>query len=171
MTCLEFSGTGGWPPGFAADNSGTVYRVLQDILYEAARQPYGYRDMLCVKLNELYWQILRNENAAAEEKNFDYIINYITENVHEKFSLADCARQLHISYDHFRHVFKKLTGYSPQQFRIKQRLLASEKLLISSQLNCTEIACRCGFSTSAQYAALFKREYGLSPLQFRRLHQ
>jgi len=82
--------------------------------------------------------------------------------------LSDCAKQLNLSYDYFQHKFKAITGCSPQQFLIKQRLKASKKLLKEGELNCTEIAFRCGFSTSAQYSALFKKEYGSSPLQYQK---
>ena len=36
------------------------------------------------------------------------------------------------------------------------------------QGGCTEIAYRCGFSNSAQFSAIFKREKGLSPQQYRK---
>ena len=103
-------------------------------------------------------------------KNFDYIIHYIKENFHEKIILADCARQLNLSYDYFQHKFKALTGFSPRQFLLMQRLAASEKMLAAGNLSCTKIAYLCGFSSSAQYSAIFKREYGLTPLQFRKNH-
>ena len=125
--------------------------------------------MIQVKLNELYLHIIRDHNTLSEEKSFEYIINYIKENYHEKMILSNCAKQLHLSYDYFQHKFKKITGYSPQQFLVKQRLLASEKMLRNSELNCTEITYRCGFSTPAQFSSLFKREYNLTPLQFRSL--
>ena len=115
--------------------------------------------------------IARKENDTGNTKNFDYIINLLRENFFEHINLSDCAKQLNISYDYFQHKFKKLTGTSPQQFLIEQRLLFAEKLLIEGNSNCTEIAYRCGFSTSAQFSAFFKRRFGQSPLQYKRQHQ
>ena len=74
---------------------------------------------------------------------------------------------MNISYDYFQHKFKELTGFSPQQFLLNQRLLAAKELLQNSRLSCTEIAYRCGFSTSAQFSMLFKTHLGMSPLAFR----
>ena len=168
VICLEFSGTIDLSQGVHLDSLGTVHRILRDLLNEAKNQHYGYKDMIAVKLNELCLHLRRSENIASDEKNFEYIINYIKENYHEKIILSDCAKQLNISYDYFQHKFKKLTGYSPQQFLIRQRLSASEAMLKTGKISCTEIAYRCGFSTSAQYSALFKKEYGMPPLQFQK---
>lgn len=152
------------------DQSHIIYKILKDILNESIHQPYGYQDMILAKLNQLMIQIARmNASHVSGSKNFQYIINYLKENFHEKIQLRDCAKQLNISYDYFQHKFKEITGLSPQQFLIEQRLDASKDLLLDERLNCTEIAYRCGFSTSAQFSMLFKRVYHISPLQYRAL--
>lgn len=168
VICLEFVGLSDAVPVFGRDPAGAVRRILRDLLTEAETQPFGYRDMMTVKLNELHLHLLRSENTGLNEKNFEYIINYIRENYHEKIRLSDCARQLNLSYDYFQHKFKALTGLSPQQFLIRRRLEAAEALVRSGDGSCTEIAYRCGFSTSAQFSALFTREYGVSPLHYRK---
>ncbi len=170
VICLVFSGCPPFPQVFRRDFCNAVHKLLQDMLCEARTQKYGYKDMINLRLNELYLYVLRNENKGEREKNFDYIIHYIKENFHEKIILADCARQLNLSYDYFQHKFKALTGFSPRQFLLMQRLAASEKMLAAGNLSCTKIAYLCGFSSSAQYSAIFKREYGLTPLQFRKNH-
>ena len=75
---------------------------------------------------------------------------------------------MNFSYDYFQHRFKEITGYSPQQFLIHRRIEAAQTMLTDNSGNCTEIAQRCGFSNSAQFSALFKRETGYSPQQWRK---
>lgn len=149
------------------DESLIIYKILKEILKESIEQPFGYQDMIAAKLSELIIQISRlsNENDSAS-KNFDYIIHYLKNNYHEKIRLSACAEQLNLSYDYFQHKFKQLTGYSPQNFLLEQRLKAAKELLTSSNYNCTEIAYHCGFSTSAQFSMLFKKKYGVSPKHF-----
>lgn len=168
VICLEFSGAQDLPIGFHKDPSRAIYKILKEILGEVKYQDYGYNDMLALKLNELLLYILRNEKITTDTKNFEYIINYLQENFHEHISLSDCAEQLNISYDYFQHKFKAITGCSPQQYLMERRLIAAAKMLKAGIHNCTEIAYRCGFCTSAQFSALFKRRYGLTPLQFKR---
>lgn len=168
VICLECAGVPELTCQLYEDSRNTIYKILNQLLAEVAHQDYGYQDMIAIKLKELFLHVLRNENVAAEEKNFEYIINYLKENYHERIVLSDCAKQLSLSYDYFQHTFKKLTGFSPRQFLVTQRLQAAEKILESGDVSCTEIAYRCGFSTSAQFSALFKREYGKTPLQYRK---
>lgn len=171
VICLGFLSSHDLSLGFYTDPSYTIYKILNALLNEAKNQKYGYADMLKIKLHELLLHISRNEiNAAAATKDFTYIINYIKENFHENITLSDCAKQLNLSYDYFQHKFKTITGFSPQQFLIEQRLLASEKMLAENRYSCTEIAYRCGFSTSAQFSALFKKRYGTSPLKYKAHH-
>lgn len=151
------------------DESKEVYKVLKQILKEAVHQSYEYQEMIETKLNELFIRVARLEKSnSATSKNFEYIINYLKENYYEKIQLTDCADQMNISYDYFQHKFKQLTGSSPQKFLLEQRLDAAKEMLLYNNYNCTEIAYRCGFSTSAQFSMLFKRKYGVSPQQYKK---
>lgn len=172
VICLGFLTDATLPQALFADPSLTILNVLQDILQEASTQRFGYKALITAKLTELLIMILRlQKNAPANTKNFEYIIRYISENYHEKILLSDCARQLNISYDYFQHRFKELTGYSPQAFLLQQRLNGATQMLQQGNHSCTEIAYRCGFSTSAQFSMQFKRAMGVSPLQYRNMHK
>ncbi len=169
VICLVFDGDMELEKGIKKDAIGRVQALLESILSEAQEQKYGYEDMIRAHLCELAVHLLREEQKkGCEEKDFGYIINYMKENYHEKMVLGDCAAYLHLSYDYFHHRFKQITGFSPRRFLLLCRLHAAERLLTEEDIDCTEIAYRCGFSTSAQFSALFKREYGKTPLQYRK---
>lgn len=170
VICLEFTGTNTLPTGMFYDKDHTILHSLRLLLQESRKQPYGYQEMLTLQLNMLLLQILRHQNTAFAPKDFSYIIHYLSENFHEKISLVSCAQELNISYDYFQHKFKKLTGYSPQQYLLEQRIRGAEKLLQEENYSCTEIAQRCGFCTSAQFSAQFKAARGITPLKYRHLH-
>ena len=169
ILCLSFSCEGdSLQIGHYSDETKKVYKVLKEILKETVNQAYGYQEMIATKLTELFLHVARLQNSnTSSSKNFEYIINYLKENYYEKIQLTDCANQLNISYDYFQHKFKNLTGKSPQKFLLEQRLNAAKELLLYGGYNCTEIAYRCGFSTSAQFSMLFKRKYGVSPQQYK----
>lgn len=171
VICLGFYTADDLPFGFFLDSNNTIFKILKELLSEVRCQKFGYKDMLTIKLHELLLYLLRMENNTASTKDFAYIISYIRENFHEHIHLSDCARQLNISYDYFQHKFKAITGHSPQQFLMEQRLLACLEMLKKSNLNCTEIAYRCGFCTSAQFSALFKKKYGITPLQYKKQYK
>lgn len=165
---IRFDGFYDLPCRVLNDGTRRLERLLRDILHEMQEQPHNYVEMVELKMRELAILIHRCCHPHHTPKNFEYIVRFLQENYHEKLRLADCAHQLHISYDYFQHKFKEHTGLSPQQFLTEQRLAAAEELLCNSALSCTEIAFRCGFSTSAQFSALFKKKHGIPPLRYRR---
>jgi len=168
VICLGFVGTKGLPMGWYQDGESVIYKLLSTLLTEVRRQRYGYQEMIGAKLTELCLQILRGEHTTAGEKNFEFVLNYIRENYQERILLSDCAAQLGLSYDYFHHRFKQLTGLSPRRYLLSTRLKAAKRMLRDGEKSCTEIAYLCGFSNSAQFSGLFSREYGCSPLQYRK---
>lgn len=160
-----------FPTGFFADNQENIYRIVKAIYDEAILQNASYKEMISLKLNELFIALKRldsNGQTRKQGKNLEYIINYISDNYHGKILFKDLAKQLNFSYDYFQHYFKEITGLSPQQFLIRRRIEAAEGMLAEDDCSCTEIAYRCGFSNSAQFSAIFKREIGVSPQQYRK---
>lgn len=168
VICLSFTAKAEFEEDIYSDTTGEIKELLNKLLSEAANQHYGYREMMTAIITELLISIKRNRHLKqSSSKDFKYIINYIKENYHEKIKLTDCAEQLNISYDYFRHKFKEITGLSPQELLLEQRLNASKKAL-KEGMNCTEAAYRCGFSTSAQFSMLFKNKFGISPVAYKK---
>lgn len=167
VICLGFSYTHQFDYNFHLDATRSILKLLKEILHESTEQALGYQQMISNKLEELFIQIQRIQTPKnTSAKSFDHIINYLEENYHEKIQLSSFAEQLNISYDYFQHKFKEITGNSPQQFLLEQRLNAAKTLLITEHFSCTEITYRCGFSTPAQFSMLFKKKYGVSPKKF-----
>ena len=168
VCCVCFVSSETLPQNLYRDESGKIRTVLTDMMREASEQPPHYDEMLAVKLRELILELHRLEPSETIPKDFQYVINYISQNYGEKIQMQTLAEQFHLSYDYFQHRFKKMTGLSPQQFLIEKRLTAAAELLTEGRLNCTEIAQRCGFSNSAQLTMLFRRRFGVAPLVYRR---
>ena len=163
---------GPMPTGIFTDRNDSIYQLSSFILNETLQQNIHYKEMLCIKLNELSVTLERfrnNKHGKKQDKSFEYIINYLKENYQEKICFKDLAQQMNFSYDYFQHRFKEITEFSPQQFLIRRRIEMAQNMLTDGPANCTEIAQRCGFSNSAQFSAIFKRETGRSPQQWRRL--
>lgn len=169
VICLGFSCDEHLSPFIVSDNRASIDRVLKNMLKESSVQLLGYREMIEALLLQLYVQLLRLQKpTSAYTKSFSHIISYLAENYHEKIRLSACAEQLGISYDYFQHRFKQITGESPQTFLLNHRLNAAKELLKDPDISCTDIAFRCGFSTSAQFSMLFRRTFGITPHQYRK---
>ena len=77
------------------------------------------------------------------------------------------AEKLNISTQHFRRIFRKFTGSSPQHYLLQQRLAQAANLLAHSEEQIGAIAAAVGFDDMFYFSHLFKKYYGISPKKYR----
>lgn len=86
----------------------------------------------------------------------------------ERFTIDDLAKSLNRSSRQLARLFKRHTGQTIQAYRDGLRLEQGEKLLLNTQLSVKEIAGQCGFASPRQFARLWKKKTGATPLARRR---
>ncbi len=91
----------------------------------------------------------------------------VEENYHHNFSVAQYADKLAITANHLTQTVTQLTGKTSLQIIKSKQVLESKRLLVHTNLSVTEIAARLSFSDQSYFAKFFKRETGVSPMQFR----
>lgn len=94
-------------------------------------------------------------------------IDYINDHITEELSLEAIANAVGISQYHFCRSFKQVTGLSPWQYVIQQRIDFAKRLLETPQRTISETSRLLGFSTQGQFANFFLRHTGLSPSNYR----
>lgn len=73
----------------------------------------------------------------------------------QTLSMNDVARKRGMGYETFRKKFVRLTGVSPNEYRIRKRLEKADSLLLQTRLPIKEIAGMLGYSD----VAVFSRQY------------
>ena len=66
---------------------------------------------------------------------------------------------------------KIITGETPYHYLTKLRITRAQTYLQSSALSVEEIAYSVGFSSLQRFSEMFKKECGVSPLQYRKTHK
>ena len=84
------------------------------------------------------------------------------------FDFAAEAEKCHITCAHFRRLFKQQLGLPPNRFLIHCRLEQAAALLLRGQASVSEIAFRVGFADQNYFARMFKHQYRITPLEYRR---
>ncbi len=79
------------------------------------------------------------------------------------------ARRAGLSESHFRRSFHAITGHSPRDSILQHRIERAQSALLAGQVNCTQIAAQCGFSSVHVFSKTFRRITGHSPLLWRSL--
>jgi AraC family cel operon transcriptional repressor len=71
---------------------------------------------------------------------------------------------------HLCKSFRKYLGKTPTDFVNELRINHAAKLLSDSQQDILEIADAMNFQSLSRFYCLFRRQYGVSPGAYRRLH-
>ena len=85
----------------------------------------------------------------------------------EKITLDDIAARGRVSRTMCNNLFKKFAGNSPFEELTKVRLRKVSEYLTDSSFSMSDIATMTGFSSANYMTELFKREYGMSPREYR----
>ena len=82
-------------------------------------------------------------------------------------SIEALAESLEIGQYHLIRVFKKETGYTPNEYLINIRLLSSKYLLSKTDYTLDMIAGLSGFACGNYLCKVFKKHNNMTPLEFR----
>jgi AraC-like DNA-binding protein len=82
--------------------------------------------------------------------------------------LARLAKQLGLSYERFRKVFREQTGMAPGEFRIRRRLERARALLQEGGMSVQDIAVELGYPNPYAFSAQFRKLVGTAPSVYRR---
>lgn len=96
------------------------------------------------------------------------IVDYIEENVHNKFRLEDIANSANISMYHLHRIFRALTRKKLMRYVTSRKLASSIHELLHTNLRIIDIASEYHFDYEQSYIRAFIREFGVSPDEFRK---
>ncbi len=97
-------------------------------------------------------------------------INYINENLTAALSLEALADYVHFSPYHFHRLFLVCTRETPMEYIRRQRIRAASQDLVSIKFNIIEIAAKYRFESQDGFCRAFKRYYGITPGEYRKLN-
>lgn len=82
-------------------------------------------------------------------------------------SCEELSRMVHLSMSKLTRGFSSFYGMPIHQYIIEQRLAQAAQLLLEGDWNVSEIAAIVGYGKSSNFAAAFKKKYGVAPKNYR----
>ena len=95
------------------------------------------------------------------------VVAYINNHLDETLDLKTLANEAALSDFHFHRIFKALKGEAIGGYITRLRLEATARLLRYTALTIEEIAFNIGYETPASLSKAFKKQYGISPSEYR----
>ena len=132
---------------------------------------------LSLLLNDLLRQVGESptegtvENAQEPDWKRDMVrrvSRYVHRNLKGPIRVGDVAQHLALSESHLRRLFRRDLGVSLGGFIRRTRMHRASNLLHKSNLNITEIASTCGFSSLFAFSRAFRKQWGICPTAYRR---
>ncbi len=107
---------------------------------------------------------------AERPELLDRALQYIEDNLGQKITLPDVSHHFFVSESTIAQLFRKKMGVSFYHCVTQRRLIAA-KTLIVQDLPLESISQQVGFSDYSVFYKAFKKEYGISPRQYRDLQE
>jgi AraC-like DNA-binding protein len=77
------------------------------------------------------------------------------------------TKMLYISRTKLYYKIKGLTGETPSNFFRTYKLNRAAELLKSGKYTVAEVADKCGFSTQSHFSVVFKKQFGVTPTEYK----
>ncbi len=113
-------------------------------------------------------EIRKKQRSLTYSPKVLLCIEYIQNHLHDRITVAMLAEELEMNASYLSTLFAKETGLSVSAFIREQKLTAAKHLLTYNEYSCTDIAEYLGFSGESHFCALFTKQEGLSPKEYRK---
>ena len=105
---------------------------------------------------------------SADDDPLAGVLGWMLEHLDEQLSVEDLARRAAMSPRTFARRFRAVTGTTPLQWLLAQRVILAQRLLEGTDDPIELIAHRCGFTSAVALRPHFQKATGTSPGSYRR---
>lgn len=130
-----------------------------------AKLSIGVEDLM-LYINRLVYDQNHPKKVTSEQSLYLKLLEFIEEHIEEDLSLERLADEFYMSKYHIAHIFKDNTGESIHQYITKKRLALCKEAILG-KMNISEAYQMFGFGDYSSFYRAFKKEYGISPKDFR----
>lgn len=95
--------------------------------------------------------------------------SYIDQHFADDFSVAQMAKEFDISTSYLSRVFRQGIGCSASAYLTRRRLGEAQTLLLNTTIPVSEIAKKVGYPNQSYFTKIFKKNFGISPLRYRKI--
>ena len=150
-----------------------VLNALRDSFEEKSR---GYElevKALLLEMMSLFYRYLPYETKDAGESEavgkIRDVVRYIRQHYAEPVTVAELAEVCHLSEYYFMRFFKQHMNMTCVEYLNQYRLELAAARLVSGKESVTDIALDTGFRNISYFNRVFKRKFGMTPGEYRKL--
>lgn len=156
--------------------------LIKEIFHEAIRNDMYAEEIINAKMLELIFRILRKSTSSNNENMDTFLTSnltgkntkcsslvlaqqYIDDNINKAISISHLANLCGYNTAYFSSCFKETYSYSPSKYIALKRVEKAKMLMLTTNLNITQIADSVGVELHS-FSKMFKKIVGISPIQY-----
>ena len=149
-----------------------VRAIIENMQEETTNMHLGWASVTSSYLFQLLILLLRiyndpNYPDTANQNNSVKLIKYVEKNFNKKLTMQDLIENGNMSESTILRTFKRITGYPPFEYQMRQRMYAAIDKLIYTDWDITQIAYDIGFNDSNYFSRCFKKFINMTPRDYR----
>ncbi len=107
-------------------------------------------------------------NNIMDQQLMRNVEQYVLQNMSRgQISLEEMARAMGMGRVPFFHKIRNITTKTPAEIVRELRLKHACTLLVSTNINMSELAANVGFMTAENFISVFREKFGMTPLEYR----
>ncbi len=147
-----------------------LHNRVQEILGSEDKNIDFLLDITC---QELVYELLKRQGCheiLAHHQNhpISKAIRLMKSQQGHSVSISDLADEANMSLSNFSQKFKLVTSQTPKEYLTKLKL--NQARLYLDKLSVTDTALELGYENISHFIRLFKKEFGMTPKQFKLAH-
>jgi two-component system response regulator YesN len=120
-------------------------------------------------LIQQWWALIEEGGTEGfSNSRIQAIHDYIHRHFQENLSLSTLSEQFRFSPQYIAKKFKELYNTTVMTYLIELRMEKAKSLLIHTEMPVSEMANSLGYTDENYFGKVFKKQNGISPLQFRK---
>ena len=143
--------------------------LLQRLSEKQTVENYEKVQMDCIRLFFDAVRKARNiSNSSVHIKKCKY---YISKNLRSHFTISDIAGYVGLSPNYLGNLFREHESCTLKHYIIRERVNCAKNMLKYSDFTISDIAASLCFQNQSHFGALFRKETGLTPGQYRKMNK
>jgi len=169
------------PAFMKVENESNYINCFSNISILAHSKNEHDRLALRIKLLELIYMICEDAKNSLSKDLIKHterestsiifsILQYINTHYSEKMALEDLSYRANLSPIYFHRLFVKVTQNTPAMYIQQVRLDRAKYMLLRTNMTCGEIANACGFNSPSYFNYVFRKQFKITPNEYRLSH-
>lgn len=132
----------------------------------------GHLLSYCKRFFERQFREQKTHAGGLASRLDEMLDNYLSSGMpaqHGQPTVAWCAAQFHLSANYFGELVRRELHITAQEYVLGKTVAAAQALLRETQMSVGEIAEELGFAYPNHFTRMFRRQTGLSPVEYRRV--